>query len=308
MDAAWLHYESACRHGHHDGMNLGLFARELDLLPEFGYPPVQFGGWRSPRALWYTKAAAHNTVVVDGKDQSGKGYDASGRPVSIAGLTTLWAAGQAVHGVCASSADMYDICTQYERTVFLVDVSENDFYLLDVFRVVRGSDHAKFTHSHFGTVSTQRLTLQPAEPYGFDTQTREFRFDPSPPPVWGVNWRIEDRYELLPPGKGVHFRYLDLTTAAEAWLCEAWVATGHSDYNKEEAWIPYVMTRRRSAEGPLASTFVAVMEAYENTPNVAAVRRLPLVTDEGASYPDAHVAVEVTHTDGDARPDRHRGR
>ena len=31
-------------------MNLGLFARGLDLMPDLGYPPVQFGGWDSPRA------------------------------------------------------------------------------------------------------------------------------------------------------------------------------------------------------------------------------------------------------------------
>jgi hypothetical protein len=50
-------------------MNLGLFALGLDLMPDFGYPPVQFGGWGSARSLWYHMTAGHNTVVVDGQSQ-----------------------------------------------------------------------------------------------------------------------------------------------------------------------------------------------------------------------------------------------
>ena len=49
-------------------MNLGFFAKGLDLLPDFGYPRVQYGGWRSGKAKWYTMSAAHNTIVVDRKD------------------------------------------------------------------------------------------------------------------------------------------------------------------------------------------------------------------------------------------------
>ncbi|MEA2735001.1 MAG: oligo-alginate lyase, partial [Humisphaera sp.] len=62
--AVWLDYDSGGQHGHMDGMNLGLVARGLDLMPDFGYPPVQFGGWDSPRANWYKSAWSHNTVVV----------------------------------------------------------------------------------------------------------------------------------------------------------------------------------------------------------------------------------------------------
>ena len=95
--AVWLDYDSGGGHSHSDGMNLGLFAKGLDLMPDFGYPPVQFGG------------------------------------------------------------------KQFERTVALVDVSELESYVLDVFRVVGGTDHAKFQHSHFGTIETTGLTLKPTD-------------------------------------------------------------------------------------------------------------------------------------------------
>lgn len=47
---AWLKYDTGQRHGHLDGLNLGLFAKGLDLMLDFGYPPVHRGGW-SGRAL-----------------------------------------------------------------------------------------------------------------------------------------------------------------------------------------------------------------------------------------------------------------
>ncbi len=76
--ALWLDYDAglACSlypsggHSQQDCLNLGLFAKGLDLMPDFGYPPVQYGGWESERAKWYHSTAAHNTVLVNNADQS----------------------------------------------------------------------------------------------------------------------------------------------------------------------------------------------------------------------------------------------
>lgn len=283
--AAWIDYDSGGGHSHADGLNLGLFAHGLDLMPDFGYPPVQFGGWGSPRATWYTSTAAHNTVLVDGQ-----------RHADAAGQTTLWIDAPDLHAIRASAPGLTG-GPQFERTVAQVDVDDRSFYVLDVFRVIGGADHAKFMHSHFGTVQTTGLSLQPAEDFGGGTQMRDFRRDPSPRPGWTVDWTIEDRYGLLDPGRQVRLRYIDLTTGAEAWLCEGWVTQGLYDASVE-AWTPRVLTRRRAETGPLQSTFVAVIEPYEGAPSIASVRRLPLTDASGAEYPDACVAVEVTLTDG----------
>jgi len=283
--AAWLDYDSGGGHGHMDGMNLGLFARGLDLLPDFGYPPVHYGGWGAPRSVWYAMTAAHNTVVVDGKNQQ-----------LAAGKTTLWADGTALHAIRASAPDLIG-GRQYERTIAVVDVSDREFYLFDVFRVVGGTDHAKFTHSHFGTIDTQGLALKPGDEFGQGTQMRAFRCDPRPRPGWSVDWRIEDRRKLLPPGTDVRMRYTDLTTDAQAYTCEAWISvSGFSGH--EEAWIPRVMTRRTAAQAPLASTFVAVIEPYEQHSGIAAIHRLPVKTENGAAYPDSYVAVEIARAEG----------
>jgi oligo-alginate lyase len=283
--ALWLDYDAGGAHGHRDGLNLGLFARGLDLLPEFGYPPVQFGGWGAPRATWYTMTAAHNTVVVDGQNQRAGN-----------GKTTLWADGQQLR-VIRAAAEALTGGQQYERTAAMVELSDADFYVLDLFRVVGGKDHAKFMHSHFGTATPHGLALQPTGEYGFDTQMRQFRHDPSPAPGWSVAWKVEDRLRLLPPGAAVNLRYTDLTTGAEVALAEGWICEGFS-LESQEAWIPRLMVRRRAAAGPLASTFVGVIEPYGERSNLGAIRRLPLQTPDGAACPTADVAVEVDRADG----------
>lgn len=283
--AAWLDYDSGGGHGHRDGMNLGLFARGLDLMPEFGYPPVQFGGWGSPKANWYRMTAGHNTVTVDGANQA-----------NAAGRTTLWANGRAVKVVRASAPGMIG-GEQYERTAALVDVSDTDCYLIDLFRVVGGTDHAKFTHSHYGEVATTGLSLAPGEEYGHGTQMRNFMTDPDPAPGWTVDWKVHDRYGLLPGGADVHLRYTDLTSDAEASVAEAWVVAGIYS-SSETAWIPRVMVRRRAEEPPLASTFVSVIEPYEGASSISGIRRLPLETPDHSAYPGPNVAIEVQLADG----------
>ena len=89
--AVWLDYDAglACDlysgfggHSHQDCMNLGLFAKGLDLMPDFGYTPVQFGGWYTERAKWYKSTAAHNTVLINNAEQRQTGavlHDPLGR-------------------------------------------------------------------------------------------------------------------------------------------------------------------------------------------------------------------------------------
>ena len=283
--AAWLDYDSGERHGHADGMNIGLFAKGLDLLPDFGYPPVQYGGWSSPRAVWYTQTAAHNTVAVDGQNT---------RPGS--GKTTLWFDGRQLRAVRATGAKLAG-GQQYERTIALVDISERDSYLIDVFRVAGGAEHTRFLRGHFGHVSTQGLSLVPEEQPRFGPVMRNFKRDPKPSEGWSVDWNVEDHLKYRPPSSDVHLRHTDLTRGAEVELAETWVAVGLYG-GTAEAWIPSVLVRRRAAEPPLSSTFVGVLEPYEERSNIASIRRLELEDSEAKPCSDGHVGIEVRLADG----------
>lgn len=452
--ASWLHYAVGGNHHHQDAMNLGLFAYGLDLMPEFGYPPVQFGGWSSPKALWYTMSAAHNTVVVDGQNHG-----------ICQGQTTLWAQGQSCqvvrvsapgaiplvsaipkkhpladswqfmwdpdnrgqelgwhtdsfqdggwfdiqtdtvwqyqpigkqwkaehgedyHGVAwyrcrfeiqphetnaklkllfgavdqactiwvneqkildrpypyqgdttswdhCFSVDITDalrydrpntiaVCvdggaigeggikrgvwlatetsqtsSRFERTIVQVDMPDPEhFYLLDIFRVRGGQDHTLFMHSHFSAAQASGLSLLTGPDYGHNTQMRNFRWDRHPVPGWHVDWKIEDRYQYLPPEKEIHLRYTSLTTEAQAALAEGWIS--HDGYNSAaEAWIPRLLVRRQTTEPVLASNFVGVIEPYDKASSIERIRRLPLLGEDGRAFPDSAAAVEIIHKDG----------
>ena len=301
--AAWLKYDTGGRHGHVDGLNLGLFAKGLDLLPDFGYPPVHRGGWSGPNFDWYVGTLSHNTVVVDGAWQTrGTGEGASA--TTVAGQTTLWIDTPGLRAIRVTapvliSGSHADGEKRYERTVVMVDVSDDDFYLLDVFRVRGGRDHAYFLHSHFATLRTQSLALQPAAEYGHGVLAhgalmRNFMVDLTPAAGWTADWQAEDRFHYLPPEADVHLRYTSFTTGAQACTAEAWVSVGGFLRN-DEAWIPRIMVRRstdKPDETPLQSTFVGVIEPYERRSNIVQMRRILL------PWSDSHVCVEVTRVSG----------
>ena len=150
---AWMDYDSTGPHCHYDCMNLGLYAKGIDLMADFGYPPVQYGGWDSPKANWFKRPCSHNTVEVDRDWQP-----------QVNGTSTLWADGQQFHAIRASAPSIAG--KQYERTAAMVDISDSDSYVLDIFRVVGGKDHAKFMHTQVGSLSSSGLTLSPGEDYG----------------------------------------------------------------------------------------------------------------------------------------------
>lgn len=263
--AVWLDYDSVpeCTlksHYHQDAMNLGMFAKGLDLMPEFGYPAVQFGDWHTPKALWHKKTAAHNTVVVDGKDQTGG-------PTQC----TLWSPGGEVHAIRANSPAQIK-GHAYERTVAMVETGPADYYVLDIFRVVGGKEHTKHTHTNYAKAAPLGVRLAASDsPYDPGTLMRAFQLERNPQPGWGVDWQIVDRYGYA-PGRKVHLRYTDLTRGAEAMTAESW--TVESTASTVDEWIPTVLTRRKADSGELSSTFVGVFEPYEGQPRVRQVKRL----------------------------------
>ncbi|MFH1744464.1 MAG: heparinase II/III family protein [bacterium] len=288
--AVWLDHDSDRRHSHRDALNIGLYAKGLDLLPDYGYPPVGYGGWGSPKSQWYTMSAAHNTVVVDGED-SRRGY----------GQTTLWGSGEQFHVTRVDAPDVNND-NRFERTIALIDISPESSYVFDLFYVVGGKDHAKFQGASFGHAKTRGLTLIPAEDYGHNTQMRNFQTDPNPAPGWSVDWHIEDRYNLLPKETNVHLRYTDLTYGAQASVAEAWVAAGL--FGGEEEYLQRAMIRRTKEDAPLASCFAAIIEPYENQPAIAEIVRIPMAANENSIISDGDGVVtlkidtEKTHVIG----------
>ncbi|MBP1991461.1 heparinase II/III domain-containing protein [Paenibacillus eucommiae] len=301
--ALWVAYDSLGNHGHYNGMTIGLFAHGLDLLPDFGYPPLHFGqGWVNPKVLWYYMTASHNTVVVDGKNHE----------PTTSGSTTMWLESDGCQLIRVSGPEIIG-GQQFERTLALMDISEEHSYVLDIFRVTGGKDHAKFVYAHPGELTTRGLSVLPAPDYGHGSLLRNFQADTAAKPGWSADWLVEDMHRVRGDAPRVHLKHTELTYGAEAHLAEAWMNAGGQQV-KQERWIPSLMVRRQiqdsgavadaantadvtgaasATDAPLSSTFVSIIEPYEGTSQIVNIRRLTLFDGQGKEFDDREVAVEI---------------
>ncbi|MHB9129918.1 MAG: heparinase II/III domain-containing protein [Armatimonadota bacterium] len=292
--ALWLDYDTGRNHHHFDGMNLGLFAYGLDLLPDFGYPPTGYGGHETREAMWYVHTAAHNTVVVDGKCQPGPHWT---QEVLAAGHTDLWVNNGWTQGMRNDTPGVYAETSQYERTLWLTDIDDTAFYVLDIFRVVGGREHIKLTHSGRALLDTPGFHGTPTEHNIADALLRDLRVDPYPTCPWTADFHLQDPHNYRQQPGPVTLRVHDLTPDTEAGTLESWVNDG--GYNDTSVlWIPTIISRRRAAQGELASTFVAVLEPFEGKSSIRAIRRAEIKTADGQILGPSHVALSVEHTDG----------
>ncbi len=117
-------------HGHHDRLNIEMWAFGRPMLPEDGYPfpftRPDFWRWRS------TDTVKHYCVVVDETTQK----------TQYAGHLNTLVATPELQLMDASAEVAYpEMVSLYRRTSALIDISEDDSYLLDIFRVRGGSQH-----------------------------------------------------------------------------------------------------------------------------------------------------------------------
>ena len=116
-------------HSHYDQLSITLYALGHELATDIGYPDST-----DPlRGRWWNRTAAHNTVVVDGRNQA----------QSMGALEVFAAAGR-VRVAQAICTNAYPELTDYRRTVVLVGEAAEPTatrYLVDVFHVIGGTLH-----------------------------------------------------------------------------------------------------------------------------------------------------------------------
>lgn len=287
--AVWMHYDTLRDHYHMDAMNIGLFGKGLDLMPDFGYPPVQYGGWYTPQVYWYQGTASHNTVMVDRMNQK-----------AIENFTpklNLWGIGECFKAIRVSEPRFIN-GKQYERTVMLIDLSQEDSYILDIFRVAGGKEHVKFMHSSLSTMTVDGLELEKATDFDAYGIMENFKADVAPVLGWKVDWKLEPG-NILPDFKEeVHLKYTDVTKNAEVYTADAWVALdGYT--STAEAWIPRILLRKEiRSEDLLQTAFAGVIEPYSDGTNISEIKRLNLTYVSGAAASDADIAIQIDHADG----------
>jgi len=289
-----LYYGRNMGHGHKDTLNIELFAYGLDLTPDLGYPEYAMSDCAS-RFEWTNNTISHNTVVVDKQKQSD---------------STLGTSHFVVEGNGASAAEVaadkpYPQASLYQRTVAMVDISDKNFYVVDIFRVKGGKEHLYSFHGAEGEVETEGLNLvsQPKgtlageniEPYadlGFKTghydnitgyqYLYDIRRDSHPADQPAITYNIVDTWHVLKQPEDIRLRVNLISPPGEVIL-----AHGDPPRNKpgNPRRLQYILLPHESSK----STYVSVIEPYTGSRRISKIER----KDEGDT-----VTLTITTTSG----------
>ena len=280
----WMMYGRPRGHTHDDMLHIGLDAYASEILGHLGYPR----NWSAWEGNWITQINARQVPFV-----------------SMTATPQLFADAGPVHVAEAFAQPFEDRVGSGEgyrvpednwqrRLIATVDVSDESFYCIDLYRIFGGKEHWWSLHAQEGEVSTQGLqlasqktgTLAGADvPYGDEKWLKEsgckksnygwrgpmFGFPhlynverANPAGVWSADWALED-------SDGLHFRLTGVDSdRAEVVLCDGKSPSGGSPY--EMKW---VLLHREGAM-PVQSRFLNVMELYRGEPVLKTVRALSI--------------------------------
>jgi hypothetical protein len=302
--AVWIHYGYGKGHSHADTLNLGLYAKNIDMLPDLGYPA--YTGSFPERIAWTSNTISHNTLLIG---------DAGSRP-SPGGKISLFASAPPLRVIDVASPGAYPSASLYRRQVALIDVSGDDSYVVDVFRARGGTNHRLSWHGPGPKIVVDGVTLEdkPTEtfagpgitfgqlsgPRGRQLQASGFsylydvrRSHGAAEGVWTADWRAEDLRGRIRAGAEPHLRLHSLTACTE-------VALGSGDPPQNKAGNPrrlgYLIQSRL---GPnQSSQFVTILEPYDRKPFIRQVRPLKVEsTAEAVAVAACAVELENGTTD-----------
>jgi len=278
--AVTLNYSSIIGHRQSDQLSIELFARGVKLLPDLGYPKT----W-DYRYRWDTHNLAHNTVTVNERLFT--------RPRFFRNAASLFAVESGVHVISAHHNPYIEAvtfgrkekrpCNLFERTVVMVEVDVERFYVVDVFAVDGGEQHDQSWHSMPVEPTLPGLswheqgkgTLAGSEIAEFAGYTDR----------WGRTHKQGDFPSFLS-----EIRRATLEQPA-AWTWTSGLSEGDAlrlhvvpvggpvevimGKGRSPVWtegkLPYLLVRRQVAGGG-ASHFVSVLDAFQENPTVQSVR------------------------------------
>jgi hypothetical protein len=265
--AATVRFGPTLNHGNYDEMNLGVYAHGYDLTYDLGY---LWGAAHVYRG-WTRQTASHNLVLVDETPQLKDGWTSGSVDVFVARPGFTLTRGSNLN--CYASQKL----SKYERTVMMVKATDEESYLLDIFRVKGGTKHDYIFHARGTQLTTDGLDLgAPAsgslagedvrwgEMLGSDGDVKgvtELYW--SPPPESGFGFLMHPRRaKTSGPWSGTweiaddaHLR-INMLPTDDAEVVTAEAPGVDLTYPKSA----YVLVRRNGEN--LSSTFAAVIEPY----------------------------------------------
>lgn len=290
---AQLHFSGRYEHSHQDELNLTLYAKGHEMLSDIGY------SWTNLRQ-WAKQSIAHNLVVIDRTAQSGADGNLLGYFPDFGGVSAVEA--ESARGY-ANVAGV----NRYQRLLVLVPVTEDDSYVVDIFRARGGSVHDWLLHGDASadmtatcnlTLSDTRENLMEADDKWIDPTSQYSQ-------VNGYGCIRDIAFGRATGDLVFDLRYAENTSCGirthlpgcddtEVFLGRSpsvrRCGSGFASDNRKiwDFWMPQIVLRRRGS-APLDSSFAAVHEPFSGAPFITRVERVRFAGDA----PDC-IALKVT--------------
>ncbi|MHB8993629.1 MAG: NPCBM/NEW2 domain-containing protein [Armatimonadota bacterium] len=261
-----LYYGSpAGGHAHHDRLNIEFFDHRQSMLPDLGYPDQ----WGAKAQHFTQNSIGHYTVLVD--EQGEKDYKT--------GYLDFIKGSEGVQVVSARAERCFPGTSLYRRETALVDLSAENCYLFDVFRVRGGKQHDWSFHlppvPEWGVEG-----LKLSEPGKGTLAGEDVAEGAEWAPKNGFNWLVNPRraktsgnFTLLskanPP-------YPELRMTMLAGCADEVIVADHESPRVKASLPPHMkwLVARRKGNDNLSSAFAAIIEASPGGPKIQQVRRL----------------------------------
>ena len=308
--ALWMIYGSYRAHRHDDLLHMGMDAFESEILAHTGYPR-NWGAWESH---WMTQNQARQIPFVNMTAQAQLFADAGIAHVAEARAQAF------TDRVGAGEGYIIDENNWQRRMLAIIDVSDEEFYALDLYRIFGGEEHWWTFHCQEGEFTTEGLDLVaqsggtlagPDVPYGDEEWQRAhggttnvygwrgpyFAFahlynverDASPAPVWTANWQLKD-------ADGLNFRMtVPRVEDAEVILADG-TSPGGSSYTGGGG--PYEMKwvlMNSSGDAPLRTQVANIMELYRDEPVIRSVRKLDVSGEDEEGFDAWGLVIELSN-------------
>lgn len=288
--------------GHHqdDYLSLYLFANELSMLPDLGYPFT----W-DYRRQWDANIYTHNTVAVDGTSPFSpptvpRGWvsligDAAGVQVSLIAHDCYNLKYRTRHSASAEGKDVTIAdrpnVNRYERMTVMIGENDSDAYMLDLFMVDGGIRHDQSWHSVLQSPSLPDLSWHvqkdgtaAGESVGFDQSyvnvrgkevkdglcyvTNVKKAQTSNAAMFEWDFALKE-----PAGLRLHVVPVDRPV-------ELIYGKGRSPARPKDWGLPLLFVRHEGKEG-LESRFLTLLEPYRGD----ATQRITSVHTQGEGWP-----------------------
>lgn len=272
-------------HSHADVLGVLLLAHGREMLSDLGYTHTAYRGWTQ-------STVAHNTVVIDRRNQRSNNM---ARVPSDGSLRRFDTKDPRVQVISVDAPRAYpDLAKTYRRTIVLVEAGAGERYAVDLFEVEGGRTHDYFLHGETGGADLSvPLDLKPLatllpDDYKWRKPRNEGELERSAETNFAYgflrNLQTADLRAGAPlllvfrprggAGPGLRVAVLPeegsrLIAGEDPSVREA----GEDDAKLEKHLRPFFAIRHEAGDG--RSVFAAVVEPFASSPFLSSVERLP---------------------------------